>query len=150
MKISFTIGWLVAAFAIANFAYAQTDKDDAAIRAALQAQAAAWNNGDLEGFMSYYLRSEQLKFVSKNGVQYGWQPLYERYRKNYPGKEGMGELRFEIIENERLAAGVFQTIGRWELTRTASGGNLETLGGYFTLTWRKIKGKWLITSDHTS
>jgi ketosteroid isomerase-like protein len=29
-------------------------------------------------------------------------------------------------------------------------GSEETLGGYFTLTWRKIKGKWLIVADHTS
>jgi ketosteroid isomerase-like protein len=131
-------------------AIAQSDKDDAAIRTALQAQAVAWNNADLDGFMSYYLRSEKLKFVGKNGVQYGWQPLYERYQKTYPGKEGMGQLQFEIIENERLASDIFQTIGKWQLKRTTKDGSEETLGGYFTLTWRKIKGKWLIIADHTS
>lgn len=136
-------------FTVATTA-AQTDRDDAAIRAALQAQAAAWNNADLEGFMSYYLPSEKLKFVGKNGVQYGWQSLYERYRKNYPGKEGMGQLYLEVIENERLARNLFQTIGKWRVQRLVGNGNTETLEGYFTLIWRKIKGKWLIVVDHTS
>ncbi|WP_448519187.1 YybH family protein [Rhodoflexus sp.] len=144
------IGALLLTSLFISRAGAQSDKDDAVIRASLQAQARAWNNADLDGFMSYYLRSEQLKFVSKSGVQYGWQPLYERYRKNYPGKEGMGRLQFEVIENERLAAGVYQMIGRWELKRTAKDGSEETLGGYFTLTWRKVKGRWLIVADHTS
>lgn len=150
MTFHLIIALLLPIFLPVGRAIAQSDKDDAAIRAALQAQAVAWNNADLDGFMSYYLRSDKLKFVGKNGVQYGWQPLYERYQKNYPGKEGMGKLQFDIIENERLASDVFQTIGKWQLVRTAKDGSEETLGGYFTLTWRKVKGKWLIIADHTS
>ncbi len=150
MTFHLIIALLLPMFLPIGAAIAQSDKDDAAIRAALQAQAVAWNNADLDGFMSYYLRSEKLKFVGKNGVQYGWQPLYERYQKNYPGKEGMGKLQFDIIENERLASDIFQTIGKWELKRTTKDGSEETLGGYFTLTWHKVNGKWLIIADHTN
>jgi ketosteroid isomerase-like protein len=36
-------------------------------------------------------------------------------------------------------------IGSWNLTRDK--GNV---GGYFSLLWRKINGKWKIVIDHTS
>ncbi|MCS7018261.1 MAG: DUF4440 domain-containing protein [Cytophagales bacterium] len=150
MHFCLTVSWLLMVLLPVGTTLAQSDKDDAIIRAALQAQAIAWNNADLDGFMSYYLRSDKLKFVSKNGVQYGWQSLYERYQKNYSGKEGMGKLQFDVVENERLASDVFQTIGKWELKRITKDGKEEMLGGYFTLIWRKIKGKWLIVADHTS
>jgi len=150
ITIQALVGFVLLIFSSVRTIVAQSGKDDAAIRANLQAQAVAWNNADLDRFMSYYLHSDQLKFVSKNGVQYGWQLLYERYQKNYSGKEGMKQLRFEVIDNERLAAKVFQTIGKWELKRQPKDGTEEILGGYFTLIWRKIKGKWLIVADHTS
>ncbi|MCS6968397.1 MAG: DUF4440 domain-containing protein [Cytophagales bacterium] len=142
--------WLIAFCGWIFFnARAQT-KDEASIRVALQAQAQAWNNADLESFMSWYEPSEHLLFVSKSGLQKGWQKLYERYRKNYPGKEGMGRLHFEIIENRKITRKVFYTVGKWEVKRTGSDGQEEVLQGYFTLLWRKKKGKWFIVADHTS
>jgi hypothetical protein len=36
-------------------------------------------------------------------------------------------------------------IGQWTLYRVA-----DTLGGYYTLHWKKIGAQWFIVSDHTS
>ena len=36
-------------------------------------------------------------------------------------------------------------LGKWSLVRENDNPN-----GYFTLYWKKIEGKWVITIDHTS
>src|SRR5437879_12391855 len=56
-----------------------------AIRAVLDAQVAAWNRGDLEGFMAGYWKSENLTFMSGGTVTHGWQATMDRYRKRYQG-----------------------------------------------------------------
>ena len=50
----------------------------AAIRAVLDAQVAAWNRGDIEGFMDGYWRSPETVFVSGDTVTHGWQTVLDR------------------------------------------------------------------------
>src|SRR5207248_10197935 len=58
--------------------------DDAkAIRQLLTDQAAAWNRGDLDGFMAGYWRDPNLTFFSEGTVTRGWDATMERYRKKY-------------------------------------------------------------------
>ena len=54
-----------------------------AIRLVLDSQVAAWNKGDLKGFMAGYWKSEKLTFFSGDKVEHGWQATYERYQKRY-------------------------------------------------------------------
>ena len=58
-----------------------TNKDLAEIRAVLDAQAAAWNRGDIAGYMDGYARSDATTFVSGDTVTHGWQTVLERYQK---------------------------------------------------------------------
>ena len=60
-----SLGWVLAAGATATAA-----KPDP-IRAVLEAQAAAWNRGDIDGFMEGYARSPQTTFVSGDEVTRG-------------------------------------------------------------------------------
>ncbi|HXH41663.1 MAG TPA: hypothetical protein VNN08_23770, partial [Thermoanaerobaculia bacterium] len=46
-------------------------KDLAAIRAVLDAQAAAWNRGDIDGYMAGYANSDETMFVGTD-VTRGW------------------------------------------------------------------------------
>ena len=123
---------------------AQT-KDEAQVRKTLTTQQAAWNKGDIEGFMQSYWKNDSLMFIGKSGVTYGWQQILNNYKKNYPDTAAMGKLDFEFIEIKRLSVNYFFVVGRWHLKRTV--GNLD---GTFTLLIRKIKGKWLIVKDHSS
>lgn len=62
-------------------AFAQTRPNHqsiAAIRAVLDAQAAAWNRGDLEGYMDGYQRSPDIVFISGDRVTRGWKTVLER------------------------------------------------------------------------
>lgn len=117
-----------------------------AILEVLDRQAAAWNRGDLEGFMADYWRSPELVFTSGGRVQRGWQTTLDRYRATYGGStETMGTLAFHDVTIHPLARDAAWVLGYWELDR---GG--EEIGGVFTLVFRRLDGEWKIVHDHTS
>lgn len=115
-----------------------------AIRAVFTAQQIAWNNGDLEGFMEGYWKSDSLQFMSLRGINHGWQETLEGYQKGYPDRAAMGTLSFDILRITPLSTTHFVVMGRYHLTR--SGGNLD---GAFTLIFKKINQKWVAIYDHT-
>ena len=121
--------------------------DDAAdIKQVMDDQVAAWNKGDLVGFMKGYWNSKDLTFVSGKDVTRGWQETLDRYKKRYQseGKE-MGKLAFSDVEVRELAPGVALVTGKWELTLTK-----ETVGGRYSLVFKKLADGWRIVHDHTS
>ena len=75
--------------------------DEAAIRTAIAAQVAAWNRADIPAFMQGYDDSPETAFVSPHGVERGFQPILDRYRKAYATQEQMGKLTFSDL-NIRL------------------------------------------------
>ena len=111
----------------------------------LNNQQTAWNNGDIDGFMDGYWKSDSLMFVSGDHVSYGWQKVNDNYKANYSSKELMGELSFDIVKLEQLSNDAYLMIGSWKLDR-ASG----EIGGKFSLLWRLVEGKWVVVIDHTS
>jgi beta-aspartyl-peptidase (threonine type) len=117
-----------------------------AVRELLDAQAAAWNKGDLKGFMEGYWNSPELTFFSAGDVRNGWQETYERYQSRYQkdGRE-MGQLAFDGLTFDPLSDEAVVVRGRWRLA--LKNGNL---GGLFTLIVRKKPEGWRIVHDHTS
>lgn len=57
-------------FILINFVFAQS-KDETAVRKLLSEQNAAWNHGDIEGFMKGYWHNDSLMFIGKTGITYG-------------------------------------------------------------------------------
>ena len=127
-----------------NIAFSQP-KDEMAVRKLLNDQQAAWNRGNIGEFMEGYWKNDSLTFTGKSGVTYGWTKTLNNYKRNYPDKAAMGKLTFTIIVATNLGPSYFRVIGKWRLD--CSSDNLE---GYFSLLFKKIKGKWLIIADHTS
>lgn len=115
------------------------------IKAILDKQVEAWNEGDLEKFMETYWHSEQLVFVGSRGPTYGWQATLDNYKRGYPDKTAMGNLNFKILEISKIDKKTVFVIGRFELTR-----EIGDLAGHFTLVIQKIDKQWLIVSDHSS
>lgn len=142
MKLS-TIIILISLLAVEK-TFAQTP-DEQYIRQLLRNQTISWNQGDLESFMTGYWNSDSLLFVGKSGPKYGYQTTLENYRKGYPDTIAMGKLHFDILQMKRLSVMYYFVLGKFHLTRTI--GDAE---GYFTLLFKKIKGKWVIVSDHSS
>lgn len=128
-----------------GFTIQAQDKHEQAIRQVLATQAIEWNKGNVEGYMQGYWNNDSLLFVGKSGPTYGYQATLSRYKKSYADTTQMGKLHFDILQVKKLSKNYRSVLGRWDLTRSV--GNL---GGYFTLVFRKIDGKWFIVSDHSS
>lgn len=110
----------------------------------LDKQKTAWNDGNIEGFMTYYWRSKDFTFQSGNNRILGWDALLARYKKNYSG-ENMGVLDFNDLVVKALSEKTVLVLGRWEVKRKA-----EVLGGLFTLIIQHKPEGWRIIHDHTS
>lgn len=115
------------------------------VRAVLETQVAAWNRGDIDGFMDGYARSNETVFVSGDKVTRGWQTVLDRYKKSYDSREKMGTLSFSDLEITPLSKDSAVVLGSWKLTRTG-----DTPHGRFTLIFRKTAQGWRIVHDHTS
>jgi uncharacterized protein (TIGR02246 family) len=116
-----------------------------AIRAVLDAQVAAWNRGDVDGFMDGYARSDATRFASGSTVLRGWDAVRDRYRRRYASREQMGRLTFSELEIDVVAPDAAVVFGRWKLERTG-----DSPGGLFTLQFALREGAWRIVADHTS
>ena len=117
-----------------------------AIVQVLTTQTAAWNRGDIPGFMQGYWQSDSLVFIGRKGPTYGWQPTLANYQKNYPDAAAMGQLDFSDLRVTLLAPDAAQVVGHWHLGRPVAG----DVQGYFLLVLRQISGRWLVVADHTN
>ena len=135
---------LIATLGISLTVFAQS-KDEAAVRGVLANQSAAWNRGDIDAFMVGYWENDSLMFIGKSGITYGYKNTLANYKKNYPDTTVMGKLTFTLIHVRQLSPEYFHVTGKYYLTRT-----IGDASGHFTLVFRKINGKWVIVSDHSS
>jgi len=127
--------------------------DEADIRAAIDAQAAAWNRADIPAFMESYEHSPETTFIGAS-IGKGYEKILERYQKNYTNPEQMGTLTFHDIEVRMLPGSCgkaeFAVVtGRFHLERTQKG-EAKKDDGIFSLVWRKGPQGWKIVLDHTS
>ena len=128
-------------------AFGQTKavKDAKAIQAVLDAQCAAWNRGDIEGFMDGYERSEKTVFVGGDNATRGWQTVLDRYKRNYDSREKMGTLTFSDLEITPIGNDAALVLLRWHLQRAK-----DEPHGRSTLIMRRTKQGWRIVHDHSS
>jgi len=117
------------------------------IRAVLDAQVAAWNAGDLEGFMQGYWNAPGLRFASGGNVRTGWQTTLQSYQAGYPNRDAMGMLSFDDLDIRVLSDDAAYVFGRWRLAR---GGTYDDATGLFTLIFRQHAEGWRVVHDHTS
>lgn len=110
----------------------------------LRNQEAAWNSGDIEGFMRGYWNSPNLTFSSGGRVTRGWQETLDGFKTRYPDRTAMGRLTFDNLEVTALGSDAALVLGAWRLERD------KPVGGVFSLVFRKIEGSWVIIHDHTS
>jgi uncharacterized protein (TIGR02246 family) len=129
------------------------ETDEAAIRAAIQTQADAWNRADIPAFMQTYENSPDTTFIGAT-VRKGYEPILQRYRQSYTTREQMGTLKFSDIEIRLLPSEcgkseIALVTGKFHLDRTTRG-EAKKDDGIFSLVWRKGPEGWKIILDHTS
>jgi ketosteroid isomerase-like protein len=123
----------------------KADTEAAEITTLLEAQDAAWNRGDIDGFMDGYWRSPDLRFASGGDVTRGWDQTNARYKRVYPTPDLMGRLSTSDYEIVVLSPDAAIAHGAWRLDRAG-----DRPSGLYTLVMRKIDGEWLIVSDTTT
>ena len=126
-------------------AVARTENAEAEIRAVLHNQVAAWNRGDIDGFMNGYARSSATEFVGGDTLTRGWQTVHDRYAKKYDSAAKMGKLTFSELRVTMFGADAAMVTGRWKLSRAK-----DQPHGRFTLLFRHRAEGWRIVHDHTS
>jgi len=150
--------WAVVSLALAiifggPMAQAQAVGDEAAIRGAMDAQAAAWNRADIPAFMQAYENSPETTFIGAK-LRKGYGPILERYKASYTTPEQMGTLTYGDLDVRLLKSSCGKTdfavvTGTFHLERTAKG-EAKKDDGIFSLVWRKGADGWTIVLDHTS
>jgi len=130
---------------LAATAVAQVSANDlAAIRAVLNAQAAAWNRGDIDAYMAGYANSDDTMFVGTD-VTRGWTKVRDCYKAKYDSRAKMGTLFFSDVDLRPLGSDDVVVTGAWKLTRDA-----DTPHGRFTLIFHRRTEGWRIVYDHSS
>ena len=114
------------------------------VQALLDEQAAAWNRGDLRGFMQAYRRGDEVTFMGSRGLVRGWDRVLSGYEKGYPDAASRGRLSFELVEVRGLGTAAALALGRFQLERQ------EPASGWFTLVLERTPAGLKITHDHTS
>ena len=142
-----TPAWAAGYEPAVTFGEERRDRVIAAARRTLDAQVAAWNRGDIPGFMAGYVRDESLRFASGGAVRRGWQETLQRYQTRYDSREKMGMLTFSDLEFLVINEDFVEVFGRFELKRSEAVGNST---GLFTLLMQREGDHWLVLHDHTS
>lgn len=115
------------------------------ILSVLTTQQAAWNTGDIDGFMQGYWVSPELRFASGGTVTYGWQATRDRYHARYTDRAIMGELDFSDLQVDLIDDDAAIVHGAWALERAG-----DRPSGLFTLVLKDVDGDWKIVSDTTT
>jgi uncharacterized protein (TIGR02246 family) len=134
----------LAALLLALSASWSAPAEDAAssIRARLDADAAAWNRGDLEAFCAAYV--EDAVFVTPHGITHGRQAVLDRYRAKYKDHAGMGSLKLEVLETRELVPEkAASAVARWTLTWP----DKPEATGFTMLVFRRSSDGWRIVQD---
>jgi uncharacterized protein (TIGR02246 family) len=116
-----------------------------AVRSVLETQQAAWNRGDIDGFMDGYDRAGTTAFVSGDELTRGWQTVLDRYKQHYKTREDMGTLAFSELTIQAVDPDLAIADGRWQLTRAG-----DRPHGRFTLLFQRTNGNWRIIHDTTT
>ena len=123
---------------------ADSQKIENEIQTVIDRQKILWNEGNIEGFMGFYWKSEKFTFQSGNQRLHGWDALLSRYKKSYSG-ENMGVLDFTDIEIKVLSSDFAYVLGRWKLKLEDT-----VIEGLFTIIFQRMREGWRIIHDHTS
>lgn len=114
------------------------------IMGALKSQTQAWNKGNMDRFMEYYLRDEKLTFHSGKNLLRGWEKLDSMYKNKYSGVN-RGTLTFSDIRINPLSDKSAYVLGSWNVALPDT-----VKKGRFTLIFRKCGPVWRIVHDHSS
>lgn len=116
-----------------------------AAKATVLAQAAAWNDGDLAGFMNGFWNNPEFVLIAGPRETKGWQETYALYRQAYGESGDLGRLIYHDLDAKLLDADTAAVSGRYDYLRGAA-----TSSGVMSLVLRRFEGAWRVVRQQTS
>jgi uncharacterized protein (TIGR02246 family) len=113
----------------------------------LLAQEAAWNKGDLDGYISHYKDAPDTQAVLGTPVR-GLANIRLAFRANFPNRDVMGTLAQDSVEVRALGDNFALATGNYHLTRPRKAGG--DLNGAFTEVLEKTPTGWQIIFSETT
>ncbi|GGK65902.1 DUF4440 domain-containing protein [Rufibacter glacialis] len=117
-----------------------------AAKIGLQGQVDAWNAGNTEQAMDFYWNSPEMLWISKTGVEKGWQPVWEMFQQDFQDRSTMGQYSYEPLHLEALGKEAALYVIQWKIELDGK----RLMGGVSSQIWKKMDGKWVIASEHAS
>jgi len=120
------------------------------IEALFERGTAAWNAGDLPGFLQCYEISPRTSYLSGAQIVVGYDGIENLYasRLGARGASAMGSLALSLLRVSLLGAEHAYAIGRFVMSRDAADGDSER--GIFSVVLHHTALGWRIIADHTS
>ena len=115
------------------------------IRAVFESGCAAWNRGDIDGYLADYWNSDKVRWVSEGTVSYGFESIATAFRARFNSPDNMGKLEVADLDIQLLGENDALAFGAWIQTTLRARRH-----GVFTVHLKKMDGEWLIVSDHSS
>lgn len=115
------------------------------IRAIFESSCAAWNRGDIDGYLAAYWHSDKVRWISEGIVNYGFEAIAVAVKARFDSPDNIGRLEVANLEIQLLSESDALVFGAWAHTTHAARHH-----GVFTVHVKKIDGEWLIASDHSS
>jgi ketosteroid isomerase-like protein len=119
--------------------------DDAV--SALKAQMSAWNNQDLDGSLSYYWDSDQMTWVNRKGVTFGFAGFAKAMRSDLPDKSRMGNYDGKVLYSTEISPESVLIVLNWQILGPDG---KRMMGGISTQLWRKTSSGWKAVFEHAS
>jgi uncharacterized protein (TIGR02246 family) len=115
------------------------------IHALFESGCAAWNRGDIDGYLADYWHSDKLRWVSEGKVSHGFDAVARAFKARFDTPANMGQLQVANLEIQLLGESDSLVFGEWIQTTRSARRN-----GVFTVHMKKIDGNWRVVSDHSS
>lgn len=144
-----SIGMLLSAIVFTPHAWAANCKEqvEKGVKQVVEKQVADWNRGELDSFLTGYLKSPDISYVSDDGEILGYYALMARYAEKYGAdKKSMGQLSFSKMRVVELGPKNALCVGHWSVKRNA-GAPVE---GVCSLVLENTDKGWKIIHDHSS
>lgn len=129
-------------FDAANAAGVPAQSTEEIIRGVIAANAAAWNEGNLDAFMAGYANVADLMLVKNAVLTTGWSEVKAAYEQEIAANGGMGRLSFNEIEVAMTTDDAATITGRYAIRRGGSASE-----GSVTFVMKRVDGRWRIVQD---
>ena len=114
--------------------------------AALDAQAKAWNSGDLQGALAAYCDRPDMIWVNRSGITHGYRAFAEGMQKDFADRSKMGVMRTLVLHGRPLGEGKALMSIRWNISRDGK----RVMGGVSTQLWQQCGGRLRVVLEHAS